>query len=557
MKIKIDLNKKKGQFNHFWEKIVGSGHMSLLLRHDLSEHFKMAKEDLGFQYFRCHGVLNDDMNILVCENKIDNDEIDPDDLNFFNIDEIMDYMLKIGIKPFLELSFMPSQLASGDQTVFFYKANVTPPSSYKAWGSLIKQLIEHFIERYGIEEVRTWYFELWNEPNLNEFWAGTMEDYFRLYKETASAIKGIDKQLRIGGPATAKFEWIKEFIDYCFKNNLPIDFFSGHLYLSEKPKPREGATQQGQNQNYFQQKLKEIKELIDSSAYKNTPIFVTEYNSSTIPYDINHDLPIQSAFIVNQIINSKDYVDGMAYWTVSDVFEETGFPDSEFHGGFGLITINGIKKPSWRAYQILHMLNDTELDVEIIEGKFNEKQGIIATTNKEEDSLEIIVWNNTHTGSTYSSQFNTNPHSKDKSSLIKADFEQNEDKDNDNEKDERPNENNENKENEEIKNDKFENLSIEIFIQNLPEKFTRSHLETTLIDEYHSNPYNIWTQMGSPRSPTPNQHHKLKFYSKRSYDILNMIIRGGKCEIILDLFPEGISFLRLIAPKTNMDFNEF
>src|SRR5918994_1965725 len=211
---------------HFWEHTVGSDHAPVALRADWQRQLQRCHEELGFQYVRFHGLLYDDMGTLVREN-------DKLLYSFFNADQIFDYLLSIGMKPFVELSFMPPTLASGRKTVFHYQANVTPPKDFKRWASSIREFVAHLVERYGSKEVRQWFFEVWNEPNIKHFWTGTQRDYFKLYRYTAEAIKSVDGSLRVGGPATAKSKWIDEFVDFCEHNHVPLDFISTHHYPTD------------------------------------------------------------------------------------------------------------------------------------------------------------------------------------------------------------------------------------------------------------------------------------------------------------------------------------
>ena len=129
------------------------------------------------------------------------------------------------MKPFVELSFMPSILASGDQTVFHYRANVTSPKDYAQWAVLIRKLVSHWVDRYGLGEVPQWFFEVWNEPNLTAFGSAKQGDYFELYRYTWEAIKGVDKMLKVGGPATANNAWIEDFLQRAagrFRQHAPL-----------------------------------------------------------------------------------------------------------------------------------------------------------------------------------------------------------------------------------------------------------------------------------------------------------------------------------------------
>ena len=229
LKFYVDQNAPKTRFDHYWEKCVGSCHAYTALREDYRMMLRKAKKDLGFQYVRFHGIFNDQMSVVR--------EVEPGkyEYNFVNIDNILDFLLSIDMKPFLELSFMPTPFASGDQTCFYYKGNVTMPKSFELWDGLIVELLKHLESRYGIEEMEKWFFEVWNEPDLDFFFAGSQEDYFLLYEHTARAVKSAGKNLKVGGPATANNEWIPDLISYCEKNSVPLDFISTHHYPSDDP----------------------------------------------------------------------------------------------------------------------------------------------------------------------------------------------------------------------------------------------------------------------------------------------------------------------------------
>jgi xylan 1,4-beta-xylosidase len=195
--IDVSFNKKQGSLKTAFNECVGAGRANEGLRADWQQQLKLVKEELGFRYIRMHGLLHDDMGVYF-EDKSGNPIY-----NWQYIDALYDFLLSIKVKPFVELSFMPQALASGEKTVFWWKANVTPPKSYEKWAGLIEALTNHFTERYGKEEVKTWYFEVWNEPNHPAFWSSDMNEYFKLYDYTAKAVKRVCSEYRIGGPATA------------------------------------------------------------------------------------------------------------------------------------------------------------------------------------------------------------------------------------------------------------------------------------------------------------------------------------------------------------------
>jgi xylan 1,4-beta-xylosidase len=334
---------------------VGSGHAPLALRADWQAQLKTCHRELGFRHVRFHGILSYPMDTVICHQE---------ELlySFFNADQIVDFLLSIGMRPFVELSFMPVALASGSKTVFHYQSNVTPPKDYDRWAELMRRLVSHWVERYGLEEVRQWFFEVWNEPNIEHFWTGTQDEYFRLYHVTVEAIKDIDPSLRVGGPATARNAWIVPFLDYCARHDLPVDFVSTHHY------PTDAFGQEGDDtvtklakaeRGVLQEQVRRARRRAQGH-----PLYYTEWNTSSNPRDPLHDLPYAAAFITRTIMEVAGMVEGYSFWTFSDIFQENYFPSTPFHGGFGLLNLHGIPKPAYRAYQLLHRLGTQRLAVE-------------------------------------------------------------------------------------------------------------------------------------------------------------------------------------------------
>ena len=341
-------------FPHYWEHTVGSGHATLALRADWQQHLLRCHNELGFKHVRFHGILSDDVGTLV-------NEMNTLVYSFFNADQICDYLLSIGMRPFMELSFMPYALSSGEQIVFHYKANVTPPRDYTEWGTLIYKLVLHWTERYGVEEVSKWFFEIWNEPNLSAFWTGSQADYFKLYEHAALAIKKVSPVLQVGGPATADNAWIPEFISSCEQQKVPVDFISTHHYPTDdfgQPGDDTVAQLAASRRSVLRDEVKKAKEQAGGK-----PLYYTEWSASSNPFDMMHDMPYAAAFITKTVMEAQGYVNGYSYWTFSDIFEENYFCSVPFHGGFGLMNIYGIPKPAYRAYQLLHGLGDQVLPV--------------------------------------------------------------------------------------------------------------------------------------------------------------------------------------------------
>ncbi len=350
-----DLGGPRTSLPHFWEHTIGSGHATLGLRADWQRQLKRAHDELGMKHVRFHGILSDDMGTLInqCGELL---------YSFFNADQILDYLLSIGMKPFVELSFMPTALASGDQIVFHYRANVTPPRDPAEWAVLIRKLVQHWVDRYGIDEVRQWFFEVWNEPNLTAFGTGKQSDYFVLYRYTVDAIKSVDKDLKVGGPATADNAWVSDFLNFCKQNQLPTDFISTHHYPTDSfGKPGDDTVTQlaESKRSALRDEARDVREQAG-----DLPVYYTEWCTSSNPRDPMHDDPYAAAFIVKTVLEANGLVQGYSYWTFSDIFEENYFPSVPFQGGFGLLNIHGIAKPSYRAYELLHGLGTELVTVE-------------------------------------------------------------------------------------------------------------------------------------------------------------------------------------------------
>lgn len=364
--------------HHVWEHTVGSGHALLALRADWQRDMNRCYRELGFKHVRFHGLLSDDVGTLVCEN-------DQLVYSFFNADQICDFLLSIGMKPFIELSFMPTTLSSGGDIVFHYKDNVTPPKDFTAWGVLIEKLVRHWKERYGEKEVSQWFFEVWNEPNLKAFWTGTQEEYFKLYDVTVRAIKKVSPSFKVGGPATAQNAWISEFLEYTSRNELEVNFISTHHYPTDAfGKP--GDNTEAQLAQSYRSVLKDEARGTYEKA-EGKPVYYTEWSTSSNPFDELHDQSYAAAYIIKTVLEVREFVQGYSYWTFSDIFEENYFSSVPYHGGFGLLNIYGIPKPAYRAFELLHRLGTEIIPVE------GTHETVDVWLTRQEKTLKILATN--------------------------------------------------------------------------------------------------------------------------------------------------------------------
>ena len=383
-KIKIS-DKVTGTFRDNWNFCVGTERMGIALQKEYQDTLEFVQKAINFKYIRGHGLFHDD-SAIYREYEIDG-EMKPF-YNFTYIDKIFDSFLEQGLKPFVELGFMPSQLASGEQKVFYWKGNVTPPKDYDKWKDLIQALIRHFISRYGIEEVLQWPFEVWNEPNLKVFWKDADEtEYFKLYKVSSMAIKEINKDLQVGGPAICGGAdyWIKDFLEFCKKENAPVDFVSRHLYSAHLPKVQthELCYQDLKEPEEMLKELQSVRQMIDNSPFPHLPFHITEYNTSYNPLNPVHDTCLNAAYLARIISEAGDIVDSFSYWTFSDVFEEADVPRAQFHGGFGLVALNNIPKPTFHMFSFFEQMGKNIL--------YRDENMLV--TKKTDGTVTIIAWN--------------------------------------------------------------------------------------------------------------------------------------------------------------------
>ena len=356
--ISADYSRVKGPHNDFFRRVVGAGRAAEGLRADWQRDLAVVHRECGFQYIRFHGLLQDEMAIYR------EDKQGRAVYNFQYVDSLYDAILKVGMRPFVEFGFMPPALASGDKTIFWWKGNITPPQDYNKWGQMIQALVQHWTARYGEEEVRQWYFEVWNEPNLSIFWAGNQAEYFKLYETTAKAVKNVSSNYRVGGPATAGSAWIPETINFATQNHVALDFITTHAYGVDGI----GVDENGEQQLKLNPGAESIigpvrrsRAQIKSSPAPQLPLHYTEWSTSYSPRDPVHDSYISAAYILAKLKGTEGYADSLSYWTFTDIFEESGPPPAPFHGGFGLLNFQGLRKPSFYSYQFLNQLGDTEL----------------------------------------------------------------------------------------------------------------------------------------------------------------------------------------------------
>lgn len=453
MNLIIDVKGDRREFDNFWQKVVGGGYAALALREDYRDHLRDAKEQIGFKYLRIHGIFHDNLGVYK------EDEEGNPIYNWSYVDKVYDFLLDIGMKPFVEVGFMPEALMSNYHTHFWWKAITSPPKSYVKWYGLVNAFVKHLVDRYGMDEVLKWSFEIWNEPNLPQFWCGTKEEYFKLYDYSTRAIKDVNSNFIVGGPSLAggnpKFwGWIEDFITFCKKKDLPFDFISSHTYAVGKDS-EEGIHLR--KMVIKERVLGSVNGIIEIMKEQNAvvPLHYTEWGSCTGLFDIIQDMEFTAPFILRTLKQVQGKVGSFSYWTHSDIFEEQGIFSKPFGNGFGLINMYGLRKASFNTYAMLNMLGDKEL--------ITDYEDCFITVSDSNDEIELLLWN-------YEPLKEKEQHDRFiyDETLIK-DF-----------------------------NITFKNITGEYL------------LDKYQIDKYHSNVYQKWLELGLPQYPNKEQIEILK-----------------------------------------------
>lgn len=380
----LDTTKTTGPVDRFFDLSVGSDYPGTLIRANSQAQLKTTVDELGFRYIRFHAIFHDVLGTV----KVQDGKIVYD---WTKIDQLYDALLAKGIRPFVELGFTPDAMKTSDQTIFYWKGNTSHPK-LEPWRDLIDAFVRHVRQRYGSEEVRTWFFEVWNEPNLDGFWEkADQAAYFELYDVTARAIKAIDPALRVGGPSTAGAAWVPEFLAHVKRSGAPVDFVTTHTYgvdggfLDEKG---EQDTKLSPSPDAIVGDVRKVREQIEASAFPGLPLYFTEWSTSYTPRDSVHDSYVSAAYILEKLRRAQGLVQGMSYWTYSDLFEEPGPPTAPFQGGFGLMTPEGVRKPAWFAYKYLNAVRGQAIasdDDQVFAARDGSKVAVLAYAWRQPD----------------------------------------------------------------------------------------------------------------------------------------------------------------------------
>jgi xylan 1,4-beta-xylosidase len=378
VEIRVDAGGDAGALARPWRPMIGSEHLShavstdttggRVIGEELSSALRAAHDELGVASVRAHAILCDDLGVY---REVDGDPVH----DFSGVDRVYDHVRSLGLYPVVEISFMPRDLASDTgKTVFAYGAIVSPPKDWQRWYDLVRDLTEHLVDRYGIDEVvEHWSFEVWNEANLEVFWSGTPEEYLKMYDVTVAAVRSVDPRLKVGGPSSAAAGWVEELLAHVESSGAPVDFVSTHTYGSPPLDFRPSLERYGRG---------------------GTPIWWTEWGVTPTHFNEVSDAVFAGVFLLRGMASAMDRIEALSYWVVSDHFEELGRPPALLHGGFGLRTVGELRKPRWWALALLERLGETRLPVAATgDGADSLVESLAARGASGE--VSVLVWNMT------------------------------------------------------------------------------------------------------------------------------------------------------------------
>lgn len=510
-------NKKTKTRNDKYQMGIGNCHAYLMHRLDMVNQLKLIHDETGIKYLRFHGIFDDDMLIIQRLSDYSYYSRMPFshgiyEYNFLQVKKVLDNVLKTGFKPFVELSFMPSALAKGKKTGLRYKNNICPPKNYSIYKNFLIDFTNFIIEQYGKEEVEKWKFEVWNEPDLSIFFKGSKSEYFKIYKTAYEALKGVDSNLKIGGPSTSKCKWLKDFINFAENNNCKPDFVTTHHYVGDafgnifsykdainimttaydcKKKKLDIATAIQRfffKEEHYKKWPKSMFKQMDKEAkseIKDYLLYITEWSTMAVFGSPYHDEKIDASFAIKYALEMDDSIDGAFYWCGSDLFEEQFMINKPFFGGFGMVNNEGIPKPVMYAFKMLNEIPKEEIILEK-----NESEDIEYHLFKGADDYQLLIFN--------------------------QDFDYS-------------------------KHQKYEvTLKIEGEIQDV--KLKR-------IDDNHVNPKKMWIDFGEPKVLSEKQKHEIIEKSKLMDENLIFRFKDGYSFIDINLFSNDIYLIKFKRKK--------
>ena len=388
-------------FKHTWEGLVNVDQFRWLGRGDMQDQLKLAHKELGARHVRAVGMLDDEMRVLTADPTLWRQEVNTHrEPNWQIVTMVFERLLDIGISPVISTCFMPGVMAAGERTVFETKARISQPKDMGQWRDLVGSLTRHLVEHFGLDVIRNCYFEVWNEPNLtNGFFEGGQQDFFDLYLNTVSAIKEVDARLKVGGPSTARAEWIPEFLEFTRKHSIEPEYIIGHIYNNDgdsKPlSPFDGPQEDlvSKSPHFASGVIRGVRKLLDEAGYPGE-VHWNEWGRSWFPCEPQRESVNEAAFIVKTVSEVSQMGDYFAYWCLSDIYDQMGYGRQAFHGNYGLLNLQGLRKPSYQAFQLLSLLGNGR--VEVAGSGMDKTTHAIATHSAETSEVVVYAYDETN-----------------------------------------------------------------------------------------------------------------------------------------------------------------
>lgn len=474
MDIPVDTSAKGCGLKHTWKVLTTAARAKELLFAPVQQALTDLQMGVGFEYIRFHGIFDDAMMVY------DEDRNGQPIYNFTYIDQVLDFLYTLRLRPFIELGFMPSKLAKNEDSLFYTPMNTSMPRSQDDWNTLVDAFIRHCSRRFGAAEVSRWYFEVWNEPDFKGFfWQGSYEDYLHFYEGTCKTIRQLLPNAPIGGPSVVAapnfgLETIGQFINYSQTHDCAPDFISFHSYPAESDMAkisqelqrwmdfRDPPLMQSFSLPQSPDSLAAALAQVKSVAGPGLPLHITEYNADAWARNLCHDTCYQAAFIAKNTLENIDACDSFGYWTLSDCMEEMHLGQGPFFGNFGLYNVHGIPKPGAAAFKLMAKLGPTLL-----------AQGEGWFVTRSDEGLEVLLYNYCHFDQLYRSR---------DTSAIKNDQRY------------------------DMFNDRI--LELHIGLQNM--EAGRYRVEHHLLGRNHGSAFDAWVSMGAPESLKPEHVTYLK-----------------------------------------------
>jgi xylan 1,4-beta-xylosidase len=383
---------------HTWAPIGNIDQFRWRSRADVQRHLAMARDELGVRYVRAAAMFSPELAVWdydLADWRKPGKSKRP---NWQLIDLSLEALLELGLKPIYTTCFTPVGLTD-DPTNCWPDKNATGlPRDLQQWTDFIATGLRHHLERYGRDELRSWYFELWNEPNLKgTFFGGTREEFFQLWDATHRAFKTVDPELRLGGPSTARAEWIPEFLDWTEKHGTRPDYLIAHVYNNDSESqplsPFDGpASHKVKDSPHFASGvIRGTRRELERRGFTGE-VHWNEWGRSWFPYDPLKETALEAAFIAKTMCEVSQDADAFGFWCLSDIYHQVGFQSSEFQANYGMLSLHGLRKPSWFAHVLLQRLGVVRVPV----AGGDELVGALATRDGAEARVLVYAYPENH-----------------------------------------------------------------------------------------------------------------------------------------------------------------